>query len=95
MINFTPYYLRIGQANDGCEDEIEFERSIERLFAAMSSLLRKKEGHYLTAQGGCLKHIPGVIPELCTVFSARKLRYKLGLFYVKFTFIRLIPNILL
>ncbi|CAG7727806.1 unnamed protein product [Allacma fusca] len=65
--------IRIGQAHDGAEDETDFIVSIENLFGAMSKLLRHKESKYLSAQGGCLKHIPSIIEELSTVIPPRKL----------------------
>ena len=67
---------RLGQdASEAEGDEIEFERGIEALFGSMSNLLRRKDDRFLAAQGGCLRYIPSVIADLCTVFPARKLRY--------------------
>ena len=67
---------RLGQNTPEVEgEEIEFERGIESLFGSMSNLLRRKDDRFLAAQGGCLRHIPSVIADLCSVFPARKLRY--------------------
>lgn len=58
---------------NGGKNEQEFENSMTSLLNSISRLLSAESCASITVQGSCLKYLPYAIPDILTVFNAKKL----------------------